>query len=171
MRNSTPKPHFKQVFNKGRVIVLNGWTERSGRRFQTSCSLPFTGASRWLERRVRKLTSEGADIRTVSEFYTQGWLSIVRRGHDRRQMQRVATLARRQTATAPAVTRACVRESSESHNDGGSPDDSGDDGSGDSDLSTSLPLTCGRSLRNESHKYQIIALSFSALLSLARWSR
>lgn len=174
MRNSTPKPHFKQVFNKGRVIVLNGWTEHSGRRFKASCSLPFTGASRWLERRVRKLVRGGADIKTVSQFYTRGCLSISRRGHARRSMQKAIAPAMRQTATAPVVARCHVRKSAEKSADGGGrgSDDSGDsDGSGDSDLPAQSPLIGGRSLRNKSHKYQIIDLSVAAVASLARWSR
>ncbi len=187
LNNSTPKPHFKQVFNKGRVVVLNGWTERSGRRFQTSCSLPFAGANRWLERRVRKLVREGADIRTVSQFYTRGCLSISRRGHARRSMQKAIAPAMRQAATAPVVARACVREgTSESHNDGGGgSDDSGDsDGSDGPDLPL-LPLI-GGNLRNEfrndnSHKHEnnnlidllnrlqfgCAALMFAAVVSLA----
>lgn len=173
MRNSTPKPHFKQVFNKGRVIVLNGWTERSGRRFQTSCSLPFAGANRWLERRIRKLVREGADIKTVSQFYTRGCLSISRRGHARRTMRKAIAPAMRQTATAPVVARACVRESSGNHDGGGGGSDDSEDSDGPDgpDLPLSLSLTCGRSLRNKSHKYQIIDLSLSAVASLARWSR
>ena len=189
MRNSTPKPHFKQVFNKGRVIVLNGWTERSGRRFQTSCSLPFTGASRWLERRVRKLVRGGADIKTVSQFYTRGCLSISLRGHARRSMQKAIAPAMRQTATAPVVARACVRESSGNHDDdGGDSDDSGDsDGSGDSDLHPQSPLIGGNP-RNKFHYEHFhnnnlsdligkltlgcAGLMFCALASLAlRWSR
>ena len=185
MRNSTPKPHFKQVFNKGRVIVLNGWTERSGRRFQTSCSLPFAGANRWLERRIRKLVRDGADIKTVSQFYTRGCLSISRRGHARRSMQKAIAPAMRQTATAPVVVRACVRESSsEGHDDAGGDDPGGGD-AGDSDLPAQSPLIGGRSLRNESKSrndklsYPIARLTlgcaglmFCALASLAlRWSR
>ena len=172
MRDSTPKPHFKQVFNKGRVIVLNGWTERSGRRFQTSCSLPFAGANRWLERRVRKLVRDGSDIKTVSQFYARGCLSISRRGHARRSMQKAIAPAMRQTATAPVVARACVRESSGNHDGGGGgSDDSEDsDGSDGPDLPLLSPFG-GRSLRNKSHKYQIIDLSISAVASLARWSR
>ena len=130
MRNYTSNGRFKQVFKKHRVIALRGWTECHGRRFQVQATLPVSGANRWLESRVRKLVNEGADIKTISESYTRGWMSIARRGHARRQMQKVATLARRQTATAPVVARAHVRESAEKSADGGGGDDSGGDDAG-----------------------------------------
>ena len=119
MKYYTSNGRFKQVFKKHRVIALRGWTECHGRRFQVQATLPVSGANRWLESRVRKLVNEGADIKTISESYTRGWMSIARRGHARRQMQKVATLARRQTATAPVVARCHVRESSGNHDGGG----------------------------------------------------
>ena len=129
MRNSTPKPHFKQVFNKRPVIecrlrFANGNTVRQ--RF----SRGSMRGSRWLEGRIRKLASIGASGETILSAYGAGLKVVTGRGASRRQMARSIAPVRRQAVAAPVAARTNVRESSEKSADDGGGDDSGEGDAG-----------------------------------------
>ena len=139
MRNSTPKPHFKQVFNKRPVIecrlrFANGNTVRQ--RF----SRDSLRNSKWLEKRIRKLANTGASGETILTAYTSGLRVVTRQGKARRQMARSIAPVRRQTVAAPVVARVHVRESaSEGHDDAGG-DDSGEESDGQAEPPQSRSL-------------------------------
>lgn len=129
MRNCTPNERFKQVFKKQPVLECR-LRFSNGNSVLQRFSRGSLRNSKWLEGRLRKLSSTGASGETILTAYTSGLRVVTGRGASRRRMSNALAPKRRQAVAAPVVAGARARESAEKSADDGGGDDSGEGDAG-----------------------------------------